>query len=392
MRGLTSHPEFERWLPLLVLPPVLVTDALLGSDAGDVTVLGVLGAYVGCLPLLVRRRAPFWLTVLLLVAGIIVVLQGITPGTTVVLIPAWALFDLARNQGGRQAAGAIAVVPLAVLFSILPTVESASEAVSLLLRNAAICELALVVGLLVRRTREAHERELRAAGAEAARAAGEERLRIAQDVHDVVAHAMVAISVQSGVAIHRLDRDPDAGTAREALAEIRRTSGDALDELRATLGILRDPTTPAPVAPAGMGELEPLAARLRTAGIDVRLDVGPLPGLSPASGAVAYRVVQESLTNVLRHAGASEVAVRVRTDGPLLRIDVTDDGSTGGTRAPSVRPTARAATDVLEPPTGAGQGLRGMRERLEALGGRLDAEPRDPSGWHVRATLPLVAP
>jgi signal transduction histidine kinase len=102
--------------------------------------------------------------------------------------------------------------------------------------------------------------------------------------------------------------------------------------------------------------------------------------------------VGDHVVDVLRHAGASEVAVRVRTDGPLLRIDVTDDGSTGGTRAPSVRPTARAATDVLEPPTGAGQGLRGMRERLEALGGRLDAEPRDPSGWHVRATLPLVAP
>ena len=126
-----------------------------------------------------------------------------------------------------------------VLVSVLPFADSGEELVSVTLRNLALCELALAAGYLMWHNRAALEREVAAHEAEAERRLGEERLRIAREVHDVVAHAMVAINVQAGVAAHLLEHDTEQ--AREALLHIKRTSGDALTDLRATLGVLRDP-------------------------------------------------------------------------------------------------------------------------------------------------------
>lgn len=382
--GLHHHAELQRWLPLVVLPPVLMADALLGDHDVALSWPGAAAAYVGCLPLLVRRTASFPVMAVLLVAGIVLVLWQLMPGTTVVAIPAWALFDLGRGRGIRQAAIALVAAPFCVVVSVLPFADGAGDVVSISLRNAAICELAIVVGLLVRRTREAHDQALTAAESQAARVADEERLRIAQDVHDVVAHAMVAINVQSGVAIHRLDRgDPEQ--VRAALQHIRRASGEALDDLRATLGVLRDPAVPAPVGPAGLEDLDPLAERLRAAGVDVTLDVGVLPDVPAAVGAAGYRVVQESLTNVLRHARASTADVRVRAAGGRLVIDVRDDG---------VGAAAGSGDRAPQGPAGTGSGVRGMHDRVEVLGGHLRSAPAEGSGsgWHVHATLPLAAP
>jgi signal transduction histidine kinase len=213
---------------------------------------------------------------------------------------------------------------------------------------------------------------------EARRRVGEERLRIARDVHDVVAHAMVAINVQAGVGAHLLDRDPER--ARRTLEDIKKVSGEALADLRSTLGMLRGDAAAdvAPVHPAqDLRELDELGESLRTAGIEVDLDIDPETATLPASvTSTGYRIVQEALTNVVRHASGSHARVRVTRDEDSLVIEVQDDGSGADLAAPA----------------GSGQGVRGMRERAQAAGGTLEAGPRAGGGWRVVATLPTGAP
>ncbi|MFD2794217.1 sensor histidine kinase [Promicromonospora vindobonensis] len=229
----------------------------------------------------------------------------------------------------------------------------------------------------------------RATAAERERTAvASERLRIARELHDVLAHSLSAINVQAGVGLHLLEKNP--GQAREALSNIRDTSKDALAEVRTVLGIVREGTAPptpgtvpadaAPLTPTwDLSGLRHLADQARADGLDVSVElahgIGDLP--DHVAG-VVHRVVQESLTNVRRHApSARRVTLRVtRSDG--VEIVVTDDG------VQAVR-----TGDPPEP----GYGLLGMRERVEGSGGTLVAGPRpDGSGWEVRATLPVAAP
>jgi signal transduction histidine kinase len=334
-----------------VLPPVLLAEALLTDKGPDVTAFGLVAAVVGCLPLVLRGRLGFLALGPLLTAGIVLILFALEPGNTVVLIPMVAL----------------AGVPC-VIVSVLPFADDGGELFSVVVRNVALCALALAVGDMARSRREAIEEESQ-------RRLGEERLRIAREVHDVVAHAMVAINVQAGVAAHRLDKDPEQ--ARSALRAIKDTSGEALSDLRATLGVLRGEDGDAPVRPAaGLGDLDELAAGLRGAGVRVELDVADVGELPAAVHAAGYRIVQEALTNALRHAGATQVRVRVERDAGAVRLVVADDG--GGA-------AANGAGD------GTGSGLRGMRERAAALGGSFEAGPADGGGWRVAATLPAGA-
>ena len=255
------------------------------------------------LPLVLRARLGFFGMAPLLVGGVVLVLWDYEPGTTVVAIPAWALFELARHYGRRETIIAAVALAPCVLVSVVPFADNGAELVSLTLRNLALCELALAVGYLMWHNRAALEREVAAREAEGERRLGEERLRIAREVHDVVAHAMVAINVQAGVAAHLLDQDTEQ--AREALLQIKRTSGDALTDLRATLGVLRDPDQAAPVGPAaGLDDLDAVAAQLRAAGVEVTVDVDTVGAVPTPVRAASYRIVQEALTNVLRHAGA----------------------------------------------------------------------------------------
>ena len=395
---LAARPRFWLWLPVVVLPPVLMLDAALNPhESKMVTVAGALAAVVACLPLLLRRRLRFVAMAPLLTAGIVLVLWQIEPGNTVVLIPAVALFELAARSSRRHTLLAGAIVVPCVVVSVAPFAEGAGELFSVVLRNVAYCLLALAAGDAVRSRRDAVERTAAAAEEQALRRLGEERLRIARDVHDVVAHAMVAINVQAGVAAHLVDRDP--AQARSALREIKAASGEALQDLRATLGVLRDTAGGAPVAPAaGLGDLDDLAAGLRAAGVDVALEVAPPPGVAAAVQATAYRIVQEALTNVLRHAEASAVRVRVGADGDALAIEVLDDGAGGGSRGGAGAGGAGAggagaggAGAGGPGGGGAGQGIRGMRERATALGGTLESGPRAEGGWRVAAQLPLEA-
>ena len=372
---LARTPGLTAWLPVLLLPPVLVLDAAIATEHGKpITVAGVLSAVVACLPLVVRSRVPFAVLAPLLTAGIVLTLALLEPGDTVFLIPAVALADIAMRVDRRRTIRIGLLTVPCVVVSVLPFAESTAELFSIVLRNVAYCFVALAAGDAVRSRREAVERAGAASEEEALRRLGEERLRIAREVHDVVAHAMVAINVQSGVAAHLLDRDPEQ--ARSALREIKAASGAALTDLRATLGVLRDPDGAAPVAPAAdLSALDDLAAGLRAAGVRVELDVDDLDRVGSAVHAAAYRIVQEALTNVLRHAPtASAVDVRVGVEGDELALAVQDDGAAAGA------------------PGSGGNGVRGMRERAEALGGSLEAGPRPEGGWRVAARLPLAAP
>jgi signal transduction histidine kinase len=205
----------------------------------------------------------------------------------------------------------------------------------------------------------------------------EERLRLAREVHDVVAHSIAVINFQAGVAVHVLDRRPEQALA--ALLAIKQASKEALVELRATLGVLRQLGEPggsrAPLP--GLAQLDVLVARAAEAGRQVEVTVeGERVELPLAVDLAAYRIVQEALTNVARHAGPAGATVRVVFGAGEVVVEVTDNGR---------GVTAGSPTD------GGGHGITGMRERAVALGGELQAGPRPEGGFGVRARLPLRA-
>ncbi|MEU4422441.1 sensor histidine kinase [Actinoplanes sp. NPDC024001] len=202
----------------------------------------------------------------------------------------------------------------------------------------------------------------------------EERLRIAREVHDTVAHAIAIINVQSGVTAHVLDKRPEQ--ARAALQVIERTSSRALHEMRAVLGVLRDGDDDLAPLP-GLGQIGELAAKARQAGLDVDFPGGPPPAEVPtAVGTAVYRIVQESITNVIRHAGTTRVTVAVDYGADAVRVRVADEGPRPG--------CAPCGAD------GPGRGILGMRERCQLLGGELEAGPLPGGGFAVTARLPLT--
>ncbi|SBT68544.1 Signal transduction histidine kinase [Micromonospora sediminicola] len=223
---------------------------------------------------------------------------------------------------------------------------------------------------LVRQAMAADEERHR----EAARQVEAERLRIAREVHDTLGHTMSVITLQSAVAREALtDRDP--AQAEGALAAIHSVSGSAMAELRATLGTLRREPGPHEPTP-GFAQLPALVDGVRRGGlaVDLRVD-GPVEALPAVVGSTVYRVVQEALTNVLRHAGAARVAVTVRATPGRLALEVVDDGRGG----PSAGATGRK-----------GQGLRGMAERVALLGGSVDTGTAATGGFRVSVHLPLA--
>lgn len=206
---------------------------------------------------------------------------------------------------------------------------------------------------------------------QALRQASEERLRIAREVHDVLAHHVSLINVQSGVALHLIDEQPEQ--ARQALSAIKQSSKEVLVELRTILGVLRDVDGSAPRQPvASLDQLDRLLERMREAGLPVALErTGTTRALPTGVDAAALRIVQESLTNTYRHAGPTQATVRLGYLPGELTIEILDQG--------------RGDVGFVE---GSGSGLTGMRQRAEALGGTLSAGPRPGGGFRVAATLP----
>jgi signal transduction histidine kinase len=213
--------------------------------------------------------------------------------------------------------------------------------------------------------RQAHAETVR-------RQANEERLRIARELHDVVAHHMSLINVQAGVALHLVDRKPEQ--VQTALATIKDASKEALSELRSLVGVLREEADTAPRTPtATLSSLDELVERTRHAGLTLRRstsgEVRPLP---TAVELAAVRIVQEAITNVVRHADAQEAELRLDYGSDMLTVQVDDDGSGG-----------RRLVGLQE-----GSGLRGMRERATALGGTLTVEAAPAGGLRITALLP----
>jgi signal transduction histidine kinase len=230
-------------------------------------------------------------------------------------------------------------------------------------------------GILARRSRELAQ-QLRVRQAERVRReVSEERGRIARELHDVVAHHMSVISVQAGLA--RFVLDSDAATARRALATIEDTSGEALEELRRMLKVLREHDLGGVESAAPMptlARLDDLVERVRAGGVPVELSVqGTVRPLAPGVELCAYRVVQEALTNVLKHTHHARAQVRLDYLQHELKVTVTDDGE------------GAISDRELE---GSGHGLIGMGERAKLYGGTISVGPRDEGGFAVRLTLP----
>jgi signal transduction histidine kinase len=372
-----------RELPLvLVLVAAALAEGHWSPDSEGLSPLGVLAAVAIAAPLLWRHRAPK-AVLALVVLGVFACMATLKPGWTVVAVSAVAVYSVALHGDRLRTLGTAGCI-LAVTVAVMTLFSDRGLLSYDALTRLGVLLIALVLGDAVRSRRTielaAAQREAereRRAHTESERRLADERLRIAREVHDVVAHAMVAINVQAGVAAHVLHKRP--GQAESALTEIKRVSGAALDDLRATLGLLRDEDAAAPVAPTRLLSGVPdLAAPLRAAGVRVDVDLdGPEERVTSPVGAAAYRIVQEALTNVLRHADASSAAVRVAIGATRVEIDVRNDSV-----APSADPPADAA----------GNGLRGMAERAEALGGRVEAGRLPDGGWQVHAVLPLAPP
>ncbi|WP_077800713.1 sensor histidine kinase [Streptomyces sp. JHA26] len=246
--------------------------------------------------------------------------------------------------------------------------EAASWGQELVVAAWVVAIVALSELARTRREQWARERAERAQAAK--RRADRERLRIARELHDVLAHSISVINVQAGVGLALLDSDPEQ--ARTALTTIKDKSKEALGEVRQVLDTLRAPGA-APRAPApGLDRLPELVDQAASAGLTVEVEGEP-PRLPPGTDLAAFRIVQEALTNVVRHSGSRRARVRLARDGGTLRLRIDDDGPATGADA-----------------GGSGNGLAGMRERAAALGGTIEAGPRLDGGFRVLASLPLT--
>ncbi len=321
--------------------------------------------------LLLRRRSPEAALVVTSVPVWVYLALGY-PGGPVFLAMIGALVG-AIVRGHRIAAWVALAVGYPMFVWVAPLVggrppPSPAAAIGVaawLVAFAVVVELATT-----RRERAAEFRRTRAE--EARRRAGEQRMAIARELHDVLAHHISLISVQAGVALHLMDEQPEQ--ARTALTAIRQASRESLGELRSVLELLRHGEEGAPRAPgSGLEALDALVERTSAAGLPVTVEVtGTARPLPAAVGLAAYRIVQEALTNVTRHAGRPATAtVRLGYAPDQLTVEVTDDGP--------------GAEDI----SGTGSGLLGMAERAAALGGQLDAGPRPDGGFRVTARLPV---
>jgi signal transduction histidine kinase len=334
---------------------------------------------VACLALAWRRRWPVAVLVVSTAAVTAWTLLGYVNGAAL-LAPTVALYAVATRVSVRRAI-ALGVATLAVLMTATaarnPFDHISGGGFYLI---PALVAAALFGGIALA-SRRGYVASIQARAEDAAqRRIDEERLRIARELHDVVAHTMATINVQAGAAIHVADDRP--GAAVDALRAIRGASKEGLRELRAILNVLRqadeaDSTVPAP----GLAQVDELITSARSAGLATTLAVtGNRRPLLPEVDLAAYRIVQESLTNVIRHAGPAAATVSIGYTGTELKIEVADTG--------------RGVTGTGNADTGnaGGHGLAGMRERAASVGGSVEAGPGRGGGFLVAARLPLGGP
>jgi signal transduction histidine kinase len=351
-------------------------DAVGVRPLGAVPIVNLLVSAATGAALYWRRRAP------LAVVGVAVIGWAATfaGGTQdfAGVVPIFALYALGR-YGTADRGAAIAVAAAIVLVNIDAYVNPASGWLEEALLGTAVMFLSWYVGRRFRLRAERAAQVVRERAAEARRILVEERARIARELHDVVAHRVSLMTVQAGAAKAVASEDPEG--ALRAMGAVEEAGRQALAELRHLLGVLRPESDPGGLGPQpGLDDLPRLVDQIRGAGVRVSLAADGVPaGLPARVDLFAYRIVQEALTNVLKHAGpGTRARVRLRTDRDRLVIEVTDDGA-------AATPETYAAVQVVA----GGHGIVGMRERTLLLGGTLDAGPRPEGGFSVLARLPM---
>jgi signal transduction histidine kinase len=341
-----------------------------GDGHRHMDVLGVVLLVLATLPLAARARFPRAVLTIVFGATLAYEVSGFATG------PHWPSLIFAFVNAvalGHRWFGVATIAAGWPMFLWLPVAFDTAKSPSV---TAAVGLLAwllvlLAAGELIRSRSERFVERRRAREAEERRRAGEERLLIARELHDVLAHNISLISVQAGVALHLMDERPEQ--ARTALEAIRQASGETLREMRSVLDVLRAGER-APRAPtAGLARLRETVERTAAGGLQVDLEIEGAPReLSAGVDLAAFRIVQEALTNVTRHAHAAHATVRLTYGEGEVTVEVDDDG--GGVSASSS--------------DGGGNGIPGMRERAAALGGELQAGPREGGGFRVHARLP----
>lgn len=341
-----------------------------GDTTAEFEPVDLAAAALGGTALLVRHLRPAVTLAVIVAARAVLTIGGVD---RFALVPAIfvALFAVTRT-GNRRTALTIAAVGAVATALITASLDDDEPFAEQLATEGALMLVPIAVGDATRARAERTEELIET---EATARVQAERLRIARDLHDVVAHGLSTIAVQSGIASHLLDRDP--ALAKDALDVINVTGKESLQELRTMVGVLRStdeaPLRPIPTDP---DDLHGLVRGAGDAGVPVRLEVtGSFPDhVSEAAVVAVHRILQEALTNVARHAGGVEATVSLHHGDDAVDVVVRN-------------PAPRRDTE-LEAPASTGVGLVGMRERAESLGGRLEAGPLADGGFEVRAVVP----
>ena len=380
----------------LARDPTATTPARPLTDYGN---LGYVLLIVSGLVVAGRRRWPLPVFLATAIASLVYYSLDFRDG------PGWlglfvALYTLTAYGDGRRslviAAAGISVLSIGWLVFSADIEPRAAIGWVFFRIGASVMSAALGESVRTRRfiaaeAQERAERAERSREEEARARVDAERLRIAREVHDTVAHAIAIINVQSGVTAHVLDKRPEQ--AREALVTIEQTSSQALREMRAILGVVRDADNERAPHP-GLEQIDDLTAQARDAGLDIKLEANSPPATLPSAvGSAAYRILRESITNVIRHVGPTRVTVALDYGIDVIDVCVTDEGRRHATgddaAAPHVlakHPSGNSTGGSAEP----GRGILGMRERCQLLGGDLTARSLPEGGFEVKARLPLA--
>lgn len=359
----------------------LVVAVVIASDSAGRTQPGAFSFAVAFgLVVLLRRVATRTMLVITVVGVCLYYVFDFAP-IGMILPTVGALFSAAELRRTRWAVGcALVLLGIATYFRLGDDDPRAQLEGYTFVTELALAAAAIALGAAVRLTREAREHSARIAALTEAdqahtveRRMQGERLDIARDLHDTIGHSLTVAALHAGVAAEAIGSDDAA--AKSAIEEVRRATSATLRNLRSTVTVLRrDPESRDRPPLSGLADLQEVFASAESTGLVVAATVDvPAGTLSAVSEATAFRIVQESLTNVIRHSGANRVDVDIRVDGSVLRLRIADDGH-GGAEA------------------GPGTGIPGMRERAELLGGRLHAGAGDRGGFCVTAALPIAGP
>jgi signal transduction histidine kinase len=378
LRGLLRGPDFDVVLAFIAFTALLI-DPLATHQVKELTPLAAGLALVTAVPLALRRRYPLGVlvTIVPLLLACLAVFHPDHAAAGIVMVVVFTV-GLHGHRARALVVGSL-MAPVVAAGVLITSQRIGSDSVAETVAYLALVLGSLAAGDAVRARQElvrvlAQEEE-RERAALAQHRFDEQRLRYAHELHDIVGHALVAINVRAAAAAHLARREQGASPVT-ALEEIALTSAEALGELRGALKGLRSVgSEDVPLRPPGAGltDLGDLIAGVKGAGLTVELDMAAAPTvIPPAIGHAGYRIVQEGLTNVLRHSTAKHARVRIGRDEGALVVEVVDDGQAS--------PAAG---------TGGGHGVLGMRERAAALGGTCEAGLVPGGGWQVRARIPI---